>query len=368
MKKNSKAGGIVGGLIILIVGIGLLWYNEGRTVKTAQAIGEAKKNYIQVKSDKVDSKNEGKLIATNGKVDLSESNELIDEIFGVKAKSAKLQRTVEMFQWTEECTTDENDHENCTYKKEWKDELVDSSEFREGGHTNPSSMPYESEEYLADNVKVGSFTLTKELQSRLSTKKTIGNDLLKEQFANRVEGLRVDSKYLTNVAEGGTPEIGNIRVSFGYNDADSLSILAVQTDNSFSAYVAKSGKEVYRIKEGTHTGEVILKDMTDENNFMKWLLRFIGTLMVIGGIGSLFAPIQKLANYVPILGGLVSYATGLVSFVLGLAISLLVIALAWFRFRPVLSIILIVIVVALIVALKVMPKKDVKTKLDTKAE
>ena len=67
-KNTNKGSGILGGLLLLVVGIGVLWSNEGRTVKTQAAIGEATKSYIQVKSDKVDSKNEGKLIATKGKI------------------------------------------------------------------------------------------------------------------------------------------------------------------------------------------------------------------------------------------------------------------------------------------------------------
>ena len=105
MKNKNKSGGIIGGIILVIIGICLLWYNEGRTVKTQKAISEAKKTYIEVKSDKVDSKNEGKLIATNGKIDLTNANELVDNTFGIKTKSAKMVRSVEMYQWTEQQIT-----------------------------------------------------------------------------------------------------------------------------------------------------------------------------------------------------------------------------------------------------------------------
>ena len=363
MKNRSKGGSIVGGFIILIIGICLLWYNEGRTVKTQAAINEASKNYTQVKSDKVDSKYDGKLIATNGKLDLSESNELVDEQFGIKAKSAILKRKVEMYQNIEECTTDDNDNERCTYKQDWSDDLIDSSSFKESGHTNPTTMPYESKEYLADGVKLGAYDFPKNLQSRLSTKQTVGEQKLIEGFDNRISGLKVNGNYINNIAEDGIPKVGNIRISFSYNDSESASVLAQQSGDSFVSYTAKNGRSVYRLKEGTHTGAEILQDMRDENNMWKWILRLIGTILVMGGIGGLFGPIQKLANFVPILGNLVSFATGLVSFVLGLAISLLVIAIAWFRYRPLLSIALIVIVVGLIVGLKFVKKDKVEEKV-----
>ena len=43
MKGKNKTGGILGGIILVIIGICLLWYNEGRTVKTQKAISEARK-------------------------------------------------------------------------------------------------------------------------------------------------------------------------------------------------------------------------------------------------------------------------------------------------------------------------------------
>ena len=173
-KTNTKqGGGILAGLVLLIIGVCVLWYNEGRTVKTASAIKEAKKNYTDVSSEKIDKKYEGKLVATKGKIDLSEATELTDEKFGITAKAAKLERIVEMYQWEEKCETDDNDKKKCTYEKVWNDNLIDSSEFVESGHTNPDSMPYESETYTAENAKLGKFILPVELLERLSTNKKI---------------------------------------------------------------------------------------------------------------------------------------------------------------------------------------------------
>ena len=58
--NTNKGGGIVSGLLLLIVGIGILWYNEGRTVKTQSTINEARKKYTDVSSEKIDKKYEGR--------------------------------------------------------------------------------------------------------------------------------------------------------------------------------------------------------------------------------------------------------------------------------------------------------------------
>ena len=365
MNKNKKGSGILGGLILIVVGIGVLWSNEGRTVKTQAAIGEATKSYIQVKSDKVDSKNEGKLIATKGKLNIDSSSELKDDIFGISVSAVKMKRNVEMYQWEENCKTDENDKTTCTYDKVWESKLLDSSEYSQSGHSNPTSMLYESEEYFADNVKLGAFTLPTELIGSLKYDKTKGNDALVNEYNNSKDDIKVDGKYLTNVKEEG-PQIGDIRISYEYTTIKDASVLAVQTDDTFEAYTSKKGKDIYTIVEGNKTGAQILENMTSANKTIKWGLRILGVILICGAFSSMFGFITNLANKVPVLGSIVSGATSVVSTVLGLGLSLLVIAIAWFRFRPILSIVLIAIVVALIVFLKMyVPKKD-ETKKETK--
>lgn len=363
MEKNKKTGGVLGGLLLLVVGIGLLWWNEGRTVKTQSGINEASKNYTQIKSNKIDSKYDNKLIATNGNIDLSEVEDLKDEKFGISIKALKLERHVEMYQWEEKCETDDNDKKKCTYEKVWNDTIIDSSEFKDSNHSNPGSMPYENELHVTDKAKLDKFVLPTELVEKLSTNKTKTEDELNAEYNNSSESIKISGKYLTNAENINEAKIGDVRISFKYTDIKKASVLAVQTDNTFKQYTAKKGKVIYKIKEGIYTGEEMLQEMTKQNKFFKWLLRIIGTLLIIGAIGSLFDPIQKLANYIPIVRNIVSIGVSIVSFVVGLSISLLIIAIAWFRYRPILSIILIGIVIALFIFLKM--KKPTNTKVNS---
>lgn len=350
--NTKKTGGFLGGFVIAIAGIMLLWFNEGRTVKTQQAINEALKNYKDVKSTKIDSKNDGKVIATTGKIDLSNSAEVEDVKFGISIKAAKLQRIVEMYQWDQKCETDEDDKEKCTYEKEWSDSVIDSSEFKKEGHENPSSMKLEGNEFIASEVKVGEYVLSERLIGQLSYNKTYTNEQLTDQYKNNVDGFVVNEKYITNSEDVNEPKIGDLRISYKYASDGEVSLLGVQDENSLKAFTGKKGKSILVLKRGDYTGRELLEDMTSSNKGIKWFFRILGTILIISGIGTLFSPLQSLTKKVPILSNLVNLSTSLVSTVLGLAISLLVIAIAWFRFRPVLSIILIVIVVALALFLK----------------
>ena len=126
MKRIGNAfKGIFGGFVFIIIGIVLLWWNEGNNVKNLKTTAEMEKTYIDVKSDSIDPNNEGKLIATHGK--LLNEQELTDSMFGVTVKTPIMKRVVEIYQWVEESDTDEDGNTTYSYKKEWSSDLVDSS-------------------------------------------------------------------------------------------------------------------------------------------------------------------------------------------------------------------------------------------------
>ncbi len=349
---TKKTGGFLGGIVLLIIGIFTLWTNEGRTVKEQNAINEALKGYTDVSSEKINSKYEGKIIATTGKIDLSNSQELRDSKFGISVNAVKLKRVVEMYQWNESCKTDENDKETCTYEKEWTDDLIDSSEFTKAGHENPSSMKIEGDEYVASDVKVGAFNLPERLIEKISYNKKYGTEKLEEQYKNTVEGYKINEKYITNSVDVNEPQVGDLRISYEYATDGEVSMIGVQSGDTLKAYTAKKGNNIFEIRRGSYTGKEILVSKSEANKNIKWFLRILGTVLVIGGIASLFNPLQRFTDRIPVVGSIVNFSTGLFSGVVGFALSLIVIAIAWFRFRPVLSIILIVVVVALIAFLK----------------
>ena len=68
MKRVGNAfKGILGGFILIVIGVILLWWNEGNNVRNIKTIEEARGALVNVSSDKVDSANEGKLVSTNKK-------------------------------------------------------------------------------------------------------------------------------------------------------------------------------------------------------------------------------------------------------------------------------------------------------------
>ena len=351
MKKvKNSFGGVIGGIILLIAGTCLLWWNEGNNVKNIATTNEVETTAIEIKSDKVEASNDDKLVVVSDNLNVIDE-EIADTEFGVALKTAKLQRKVEVYQWEEDSSTDDDGDTTYSYHKEWHEGLIDSGNFHNKSHVNPTSVDYHSESYQANEVKLGAFNLSTKQIGMLSTNAKYNPSSLKLK-----EGYTYQGDYITSAKDLNKPEIGDIRISWSYNDWKEVTILAVQKGTTFTDFVSKNGKKVNRVEKGTLTIEGIVANMRSENNMMKWIFRGIGALLIVFGYISILGPISTLASFVPILGGLVGGLLSLVGFLVGIVHSLIIIILAWFRFRPVLSVVLIAVVVALIFSIRKLVK------------
>ena len=349
--KNSFSG-IIGGIIILLIGIGVLIFNERNSVKNIHNIKELKDNYVDVDSSKVDKEYDGKLIVTSGKLDFGDV-ELTDATFNISVKTPLLIRTVEMYQWDEE-KTDKDDKTTYDYKKVWSDDLIKSSDFKyQDGHTNPGSLPYEGKSETAEYLKVGEYKLSSSFNSLLKAESKY-SDLAN---ATLPEGYTVKDGYITNSTNLNEPQVGDVRISFSYASYADVSVLGKLSGDTITEYVTKENSKIKHFTDGTHDGKDIITSMEKGNKLLKWGLRLLGTVLIILGVKSVFGPITTLTSYVPILGGLVNGVTGLMAILIGLAISLVVIAISWIVFRPLLGIALLAGAVILIVLVVIASSK-----------
>src|SRR3990172_5583305 len=88
--------GVLVGLVMFIAAFPVLFMNEGCAVKTAKGLEEGLKAVVSVKSDKIDTANNAKLVHMTGQAVTDEV--LTDGTFGISQKGIKLIRNVEMFQ------------------------------------------------------------------------------------------------------------------------------------------------------------------------------------------------------------------------------------------------------------------------------
>lgn len=343
--------GIVVGIILIIVGIGLLFWNEGRAVKTYNTLKEGQGLVIDVASDSVDAANDGKLVHLTA--DALTDETLVDQDFGISANVIRLRRDVLMYQWEETRQSEtrkkigggEETVTTYTYSKEWRRSLNDSSNFQSpSGHENPSEFPFDSMTWDAENVPVGAFYLSPDLVSQLSDFADLSVREIPEGAA-WPEDAKLSNGGIFLGADTAQPQIGDVWINFSVVEQGPVSLIAAQNGDTFAEYQTKAGGAIAMIVAGNVPAQQMFEDAIAQNTLITWLVRLGGFILIWIGFGLLFAPLSVLADIVPIFGSLVGAATGLISFLLALAVSLTVIAIAWLFFRPLLGIPLLVLAI-----------------------
>ncbi len=339
-REKKKAAGPLAGILMIVIGIIVLWNNEGNNVRNIKTIEEARGALVNVSSDKVDSANEGKLVSTNGKMEIADEY-LIDSTFNVQSpKTAKLVRVIEMYQWVEKKHEDDEGYVTYEYVKEWLTEIEDSSRFNDTTKDNPSSMPYPKEEFYATNVTLGAFTLSDAQKALLDTSAMVSLS----ETVSLPDGYYKVNNYIASVENLTNAKVGDVRISFKYNDDKEISVLAKQSGSSFLPYISKQNKEMFEVRKGIMTGEEIIDAVEAENNILKWVLRFLGVILNMAGFAALLSPIAFLVKWIPLLGKGIAKVIGWIGGLIGFIVSMLIIAIAWLFYRPLISIILFVLI------------------------
>jgi len=346
--------GIFIGIIGIIVAIVLLFWNEGRAVQTYKSLKEGAGAVVSVSAEEVNPANDSKLVHVTGQATTNAT--LTDPTFGVSADNAiKLVREVQMYQWVEDQQTETvkkvgggtESRTTYTYSKEWSSSHQNSSNFKEPtGHQNPPTMKYQDETQMADTVTVGAFTLSSGLVGSIS-----GGEPLTLESPPSLEGenVRLESGGLyLGPGSPQVPQVGDYRVSFEVVRPATVSIIAQQAGSSFRPYQTRAGDTLEMLKMGAVSADQMFEEAQQANTFLTWILRLVGLVIMVVGVGALFKPLEVMADVIPFLGDLVGLGLGLVSFAIGLTLSLLVIAVGWIFARPILGIILLVVALAII--------------------
>ena len=362
------------GILLFCIGTALLWWNEGRAVKTEKMLDEAGSAYVEMENpNKKDASLEGELICGTALATTEDS--LIDKDFGVGAKAIALTRRVEYYQWVEHAQEKREDKlggkevttTTYTYTKEWTSRPVESAQFKDPAYQNKNMVltTVEEAEQYAENVSWGAYKLNESLIHSIRSNEgldlAIAEDLLKqldksaqtayERFygvndsINKAMAAAENKKDLEYVHQAGnilyygrvpgSPEVGDVRVTFEKVVPAKVTVMAVVDGDTFKPFKAKNGKRFQTL--------VIIEAQKEANNMFLWILRIVGILMVIGGLKGIFGFLETILKVVPFIAGIFGWGVGIVCTVIGVVWSLIVIAIAWLFYRPLLGISLLVI-------------------------
>ncbi len=343
-RLGQSIKGVVIGIILFIIGFPVLWINEKRSAETIAGLNQLLKEVVTVDADNPGSEYEGLPVHTTG---LATTDEILaDAEFGITANAIKLTRDVQMLQWQEKKVTEtrkklgggEETVTTYDYEKIWANRWIDSNRFKEEGYINPR-FPFEESTLVAKNVTLGNFKLPPFLINQMNRSETI--TLNDETFQNLPEAKRSQFAVVGNSYYRGdhsSPQIGDFQVTFRLVEPGVVSVIANQKGKTFERYLAKNGKSFGLLAMGELGKEGVVQIEQEKNKLFTWILRFVGWLVMFIGLATILRPLSVLADVVPLIGNVVGAGTGFIAGILTAAISLMVIAIAWVVYRPLLSI------------------------------
>ena len=228
------------GFILVVAACSLLFWAEGRAVKTARALDEGKGIVIEVDAQAIAPGNAGKLVHISG--DAVPQDVPVDTRLAVSAEgAARLVRVVEMLQWKEtERDVERTGTDGKTtmtkvfdYEKTWSNSEIDSSKFKTASAPKNPPMPLTGETFEIIEAKIGAFRLAGDAVAALSQNAPLQlTDAGIGQTAAAVGGTNpvwlVNNQYVA-AADPDNPRAGDLRIRFERGDVSRLSAIGQQT-------------------------------------------------------------------------------------------------------------------------------------------
>lgn len=404
----SRLGGsfkkIFSGLMMVVAGTVLLWWNEGRAVKTGDMLGEAQQACVEAGNiQQLNPKLNGKLVHATGLATTTDS--VGDPQFGVGAAGAlRVSRHVEYYQWEEETKTEtkekvggsKEETTTYTYKQGWSRNPVKSENFKDPQYqrSNFILIDVQSAAFQAQNVTLGAYKLPQSMVNAIQAdehlKLDLGDAVLEEynrtitqlkehEYADvsRPQPTAADSASGLEKAAGRAvdrasdalgsytyvherdnelyigrnprrPEVGDVRITFTKTMPREVTVIGKVSGGTLGPFIAGNGKEFQAVRDGSVEARDIFKQEESSNGTWTWILRLAGLLVVIGGLKSMFSMLYVLFKFLPFLASVVEMGVSIVSGALGFGWSLAVIAVAWLFYRPLLSVGLLCVAAAVV--------------------
>ncbi len=316
----------------------------------------------------IDSTLEWKLVYIFGKADTQDI--LRDSTFNIQANAIKLSRDVSMYQWQESQDTKTQDNmgwsqtqtTTYSYKMIRDSNKIDSSQFKEAGHINPSHWSFDSENFVANTVKVWDMKLASAFIDKMNNEEKISLDWKQNDIASAIKDIKNikvsnDALYIW-AGTADNPQIWDIQISFSAVYPSEISAIWQQQSNQLIWYVTSNGKNIALLDYGTVSMPQMYINAHNENTTVAWLLRWLWLLLMFMWFGMILWFVATLTSVVPFLGKLVGFWVSLISFALSVIVWFTVILIAWLAVRPAVSMILLGGIVIIITSVLLFKKKS----------
>jgi len=355
-RLGGSLKGIVSGLLFFVLATALLWWNEGRAIKTSKMLETAATECVDVADvSTVDPALNGKLVHATALAKTEET--LTDPDYGIQVNAIWLKRSTEYYQWVEHSSSETKDKigggqetvTTYTYSREWVDSPVNSNSFHDPDYqgVNSTRLTVPDNAVRAKKVSFGAYTLPPDMVNSIPAREAVA---LPADLGDG-QNTYVDNNVLYYGVDPNNPAIGDVRVTFTQGTGGDASILAQVVGDTFEPYTHKNGKRLETLSMGVHSMDAMFESEKAANKAILWVLRILAVILVIAALRMMFSILVTILKVLPPLAKVGELGVNLVTAVVGFIWSLLVILVAWVAYRPVLAIVLGLVIVALIVFL-----------------
>ena len=331
-------GSLVAALISLILvpaSIVLLYWNEGRAVDALRALSRGAAAIVEVSATAVDPQGDGKLVHVTGT--MQPTTPARDPVFGVAGDGLlRLSRTVEMYQWKEETSSQSQQsaggskttETTYTYQHVWSAQPIASGQFKvPANHQNPP-MTLRSATFDGGGVKLGAYGVDPSLLGK------VANFAPFPAQSAPPAGYQAAGDGFYRGQNQNDPAVGDLRVSFSAIAAQTISVAAAQAGGVLTAYRDPDGYTIALAEPGVVPAAALFHDEQRSEGQLTWILRGVGFVAMLIGFVCLTRPLTMLFAFLPFLESLVGAGAFLAALTLAVPITLVTIALAWIAHRP----------------------------------
>jgi hypothetical protein len=323
------------GLILVPASIALLYWNEGRAVDAIRALSRGAAAIVEVNASAVDPQADGKLVHLTGT--MQPATAARDPVFGVTGDGLlRLSRTVEMYQWKEETSTQSQQsvggskttETTYRYERVWSAQPIASGQFKHpNDHQNPP-MQVRSATFDGGGVTLGAYKVDPAVLNKVADFAPV------QAAAAPPPGYQATGDGYYHGQDSAQPAIGDIRVSFTAIPAQTISVAAAQAGGTLTTWRDTNGYTIVLAEPGVATAATLLHDEKKSESILTWILRGVGFVLMLVGFICMTRPLAMLAAVLPPLEWIVSAGAFLAAVTLAVPLTLLTIAIAWLVHRP----------------------------------
>lgn len=353
-KIAGSLKGILFGVVLFVVSIGLLYWNEGRV-----DFSNIAEKAVNINATQQNTESQNELVSVS---EALKTDALLGDTYLQPANYIAISRKVEVYAWTETSETkskktngenyvdaegknDTASEKTYIYKKEWTSNPKESSSFHFPAEHKNVPKPIENEMKHVDKAMIGIYEVDVAKANLPAFKEVTLNDaniilakgVLTEDEEGEIAAYYADFEDIAPSLEGNyifkgfgaidAPEVGDVRISYLALPADqNVTVFGQLSGTKITPYIGDKNSKLYRVFDGTR--EESLSQMSNEHTQSTWGLRALGFILMWVSLGMLLGPLSALLDFIPLVGDLSKSVIGIATFIVAGIISTLVILIS----------------------------------------